>query len=71
MVRETFETKMLNKVSAEIAIKQVEMSKLVKETKKLVVNGQSLQAKLCNVELFTEENQRLLETLKQEISATS
>lgn len=66
-----FETKMMNKVSTEIVVKQVELSTLVKETKILVVNGKSLLAKLCSVELFTEENQHLLENLKKEISATS
>lgn len=48
---------MLEKVFAEIAMKQVELSTLVKETEELVVHGQSLMAKFCNVELFTDENQ--------------
>lgn len=41
-----FETKVLNKVSVEIAIKQVELSTLVSDTKEVVLNAQSLYKKV-------------------------
>lgn len=41
------------------------------ETEEVVVNAHSLLTKLCNVEQFTEDNQRLVDQLQQELKSAS
>ena len=62
--------KVLNKVSTDIAVKQVEISSLVTNLEEVVHNAHSLYKKLCNVEEFTKDNQDLIDKLQLDLKST-
>ena len=52
-----FHTKVLEKISNVIALRQVDLATKMENLKKVLENIFSIYRKLCNVEIFTKETQ--------------
>lgn len=63
------ETKVLEKVSIEIVIKQVELSTLVHNLEEFIKNVHSLCKNIWNVESFTKENQDSINKIQEDLKS--
>ena len=62
-----FHTKVLEKISSDIALRQVDLATKMESVKKVLENIFSLYTKLCDVNLFTREVQRAIDQLQGDL----
>ena len=65
-----FQAKIIEKISSEIALSQVELANKIEKVKKVLENIFSLYTKLCDPTIFTQEKSQIILILERSLKVS-